>query len=468
MDNIFNKKFIFIFILIQPVLDLLTSFMVRGTDISLTIGIIARTLFVLYISAYIILSKNKSKETKIIKLTLISLFIYLFLFLLIAYNEKGMSMMISEVKGVIKTFYFPIVTMGMYLYSKDKELFIEDKTLIYVLLGYTTIIFISTITKTNFNSYRYGLGTVGWFYAANEIGAIIGILAPFTIAQVILGKYNVINMMATILCIFSIVYMGTKVPLLAFFALIVYVIMYIIIVKIFNKVCKKEKIDFNIKKAIIGIMVITIFSVILFYKSPSYVNIINQYGEMFNKILHETTNNNTNEIIKENNMEVSSTEKTESNSKDEGSENEESKNEESKNEVVNALLSNRTIYLIGVKENFANSNIINKLMGIGYFVQIEGEYSNKTIEIDYLDIFYRHGILGTSLYFLPLLIVFRKILSKIKLKKILDLEVYLCIFSILLGFGIASFAGHVFTAPAVSSILLFIIIKMNMRINSIE
>ena len=30
----------------------------------------------------------------------------------------------------------------------------------------------------------YGLGTVGWFFAANEIGSIIAILTPFTIINI--------------------------------------------------------------------------------------------------------------------------------------------------------------------------------------------------------------------------------------------------------------------------------------------
>ena len=45
MSNILEKKFFYLFIILQPILDLLTSFMSRNMDLPLTIGIIARSLF---------------------------------------------------------------------------------------------------------------------------------------------------------------------------------------------------------------------------------------------------------------------------------------------------------------------------------------------------------------------------------------------------------------------------------------
>ena len=48
MSNILEKKFFYLFIILQPILDLLTSFMSRNMDLPLTIGIIARSLFMVY------------------------------------------------------------------------------------------------------------------------------------------------------------------------------------------------------------------------------------------------------------------------------------------------------------------------------------------------------------------------------------------------------------------------------------
>ena len=52
MSNILEKKFFYLFIILQPILDLLTSFMSRNMDLPLTIGIIARSLFMVYMFMY--------------------------------------------------------------------------------------------------------------------------------------------------------------------------------------------------------------------------------------------------------------------------------------------------------------------------------------------------------------------------------------------------------------------------------
>ena len=111
----------------------------------------------------------------------------------------------------------------------------------YLLLGYTGVIFIATITGTYFRSYNeylYGLGTVGWFFAANEIGSIIAILTPFTIINIIENKLNIVNIISIILCILSSLYMGTKVPFIGFIGSLGILMVYIIFTYIFTKIKK--------------------------------------------------------------------------------------------------------------------------------------------------------------------------------------------------------------------------------------
>ena len=54
---------------------------------------------------------------------------------------------------------------------------VSDWLLVGVYCEYTVSIFLSAITNTSFGTYDYGKGYCGWFYAGNEVGAIISILA---------------------------------------------------------------------------------------------------------------------------------------------------------------------------------------------------------------------------------------------------------------------------------------------------
>ena len=184
MSNILEKKFFYLFIILQPILDLLTSFMSRNMDLPLTIGIIARSLFMVYMFMYaLFVYRPQGRIYKYSRWILIGIGVYIITFLGYTLLSKDTSI-ITEIKGVIKLFYFPIVLTGVFILNEKDSLEISNNFLMYLLLGYTGVIFIATITGTYFRSYNeylYGLGTVGWFFAANEIGSIIAILTPFTI-----------------------------------------------------------------------------------------------------------------------------------------------------------------------------------------------------------------------------------------------------------------------------------------------
>ncbi|MFK4998715.1 O-antigen ligase family protein [Bacillus sp. N9] len=65
------------------------------------------------------------------------------------------------------------------------------------------------------------------------------------------------------------------------------------------------------------------------------------------------------------------------------------------------MLSSRDISLDMHKEYYANAPSTQKLFGMGY----SGNYTKKPrmIEMDYFDIFFSTGIIGTILFFIPYL-----------------------------------------------------------------
>ena len=87
----------------------------------------------------------------------------------------------------------------------------------------------------------------------------------------------------------------------------------------------------------------------------------------------------------------------------------------------------------------------------------------KLVEIDYFDVFFCQGIVGTIIYIIPLATIAFISLKRFFAKFIINIKNHLLtltIYSVLIGLGIALMAGHVFTAPAVSTVLVLIILEL--------
>ena len=454
MSNILEKKFFYLFIILQPILDLLTSFMSRNMDLPLTIGIIARSLFMVYMFMYaLFVYRPQGRIYKYSRWILIGIGVYIITFLGYTLLSKDTSI-ITEIKGVIKLFYFPIVLTGVFILNEKDSLEISNNFLMYLLLGYTGVIFIATITGTYFRSYNeylYGLGTVGWFFAANEIGSIIAILTPFTIINIIENKLNIVNIISIILCILSSLYMGTKVPFIGFIGSLGILMVYIIFTYIFTKI-KKISTSLNYKKISIYVITIGIVFCGLFYKSPVYKNLMFNYGHIVHKIV---------QFIEGPKDENPATKPMDPNEEVVVVEPEEQEPEI--NDLVGSLLSNRTAVAEEIKNIYKKSSIVEKLVGLGHVIEIKsGISTDKTIEMDQLDIFYRHGIVGTILYFGQLIMLIGVIIKSLfrNARYLLDLDIITCMIAIFLGIAIAFSSGHVLTAPAVSIFIILSIIKL--------
>lgn len=470
MNFLLSSNLIVGFILIQPILDLVTSFAIRNTVLPITLGLVIRSLFMAYLCIYVLVTKsNNNKLIKYSKIALSMILIYIAFFLVFTIFNKDRSLILIEVKGIIKSFYFPIVLCGLFVYNQKDKINISNKLLVLTLMIYTSIIFISTVTNTYFNSYNSnGYGSVGWFYAANEIGSIMAILIPFTISSLANDTDRLLNALACAICIASTMFLGTKVPFLALGGTTVFIIIYYIILNIYNKFSNYYKINFNLKRIILMMYTILISMILIFPFSPLYKNIQRNYGDIIQRIVNNISHNKV-----EKNTQI-----------------EDNSDPVSKDEIVIAVLSKRTIYADIIKQKFNNSSWIDKLFGIGYNVEIRDEiytkntidskqlellqklgfiveindevYTQKTIELDQLDILYRHGILGFIVYFAQFLAIILLIAKQIifKRKYLLNLDIVIGIIDIVLALGIAFTAGHILTAPAVGFFLITSTIKL--------
>ena len=97
-------------------------------------------------------------------------------------------------------------------------------------------------------------------------------------------------------------------------------------------------------------------------------------------------------------------------------------------DLVGSLLSNRTAVAEEIKNIYKKSSIVEKLVGLGHVIEIKsGISTDKTIEMDQLDIFYRHGIVGTILYFGQLIMLIGVIIKSLfrNARYLLDLDLSL-------------------------------------------
>ena len=95
--NNFFDKFVYIFLLLSPVLDALTSLFIKKIDFSFSIGTVIRGIFLLLI---IIWLKNNYKNKKIL-----FLFVLYLLLAMMYYFGKYKSGVVLEVTNIFHIFY---------------------------------------------------------------------------------------------------------------------------------------------------------------------------------------------------------------------------------------------------------------------------------------------------------------------------------------------------------------------------
>ena len=119
MDFLLSSNLIVGFILIQPILDLVTSLAVRNMELPITLGLVIRSLFMVYLCIYVLVTKsNNNKLIKYSKIALSMILIYITFFLVFIIFSKDRSLILIEVKGIIKSFYLPIVLCGLFVYNQ--------------------------------------------------------------------------------------------------------------------------------------------------------------------------------------------------------------------------------------------------------------------------------------------------------------------------------------------------------------
>ena len=406
----FNTLLI-IFILLQPILDLITGFGIHIWKMDITIGIIIRMIFLLVI-LYSVMFVYKKKQNWLYYGILI---VYGLLYVLGIILFKDGVGLFSEIQGLCRVFYFPVLLIA--LYSIKDKIKISKMTLMVVLVTYLVCILVPNCLNLGFETYEITkAGTLGFFNSANEISGIISLLTPIMILIFVSSKKIIPAVIISCIYLYVILTIGTKTPLLSLGITIFFTYLWFI----YNAVkVKKYK---RIGISLIALVLFTIALILILPKTTFYKNI-------------ET---HLNYLKLDNVTEVFEDEKL----------------------VDHFIFSSRLKFMKERQQDYMDGNIYQKLFGIGY---LNNQKEAKAVEMDYFDIYYNHGIIGFILFFGMYGYFFYLIMKE---RRKLDFEQYMLYISILLSIFLSFFTGHIITAPAVSilvTVLLLMLVKQKKK-----
>ncbi|MBO4815555.1 MAG: O-antigen ligase family protein [Clostridia bacterium] len=439
-ENILKKltfeNILFVYIILQPIIDIITSLCVRNISPSLTLGMFIRSIFMVFLMIYTLVKVDKKSRYKILAYYGV-IAIYCIYFIVNSYLRYNSTMLFVQIKGLVKTFYYPITLASILILFKNTNFHISSKAIYISLILYVLPIVICKYFSIGYNTYQFkeNLGSIGLFYAGNEIAAIIAIIAPICFTRFILEEFNTLNFIVCIITVLAMLEIGTKVGFLAISSLLA-----LTLIISFIRFIKDKK----LYKHFISILSLVLITIMLLGNTSVGSNL------KIKPLISINAQSSTKSKSKKSNKTYA----------------------EEVKESPDILLSGRNDFYKKAKQNYVQSSTKYKLLGLGYISEEEGSIiETKLVEIDYFDVFFCHGIIGTIIYLIPLAIILFTLIKKFFKNFITNMQnvkLIFILYSILIAFGIALMAGHIFTAPAVSMFLILNLLELFIILNKKE
>lgn len=417
-----RDRFIFWLIILQPIIDLITSISNQFSGFPLSIGALSRALLMaflfIYISYYLIRKKQK------LLILFIASFTVILITMVVNVFFKENFAWFEEINFIIKTsYYLVMIYLSIILIENrilSKALILQSTKIVSLIIGVSY--WLAIITGTSINSYSYiNKGYSGWFYAANELSVIVLILLGIMIINLKYDK-RLTTWLAFIFMLSMLPMVGTKTAFFGGLFIVAITVIYLLFT--FNLKFWKDK------NCLIFLCLIIIF--ICFIPLSPITSNTKQLGP----------------VIEQKQPEKKQTTKVE-----------DPIEEERGSAFTKRLLSSRNVYFQDTKADFVNAGGLRKAFGLGY----AGDYKKeepKVIEMDFLDMFFSYGVIGTLFLLLPLLYVLKQIMATIFP---LNGEKILLIFTLGICFGIAFLAGHIVFAPSVITYIAILFILLGVE-----
>ncbi|GMR67590.1 O-antigen ligase family protein [Bacillus sp. MN7755] len=441
-DNYF-PHFLLLFIVFQPILDLLTSFSIYVLHMSATVGIVVRFAFMLLALGYLLLHHKQQGAKKYI--------LYLCLFGIVLAIGLVNNLMVKspvsfgeEVKFILKSVY-PIVLLFGYIIAlkelKNNE-FAFHKIITYFLYA-TLILSISIIvamaTGTDFPSYPNSkIGSRGWFFAGNDLSSIFAIMFPIVVLYSVhktTSFSKVYYWIPTVLAMYASIMIGTKVGYGAIVITLGIALFFLFIEYMMHRKKEGKGFTYLVNTVVAAVVLGGLF--VLTPQTPIAKNMsIHLQIYEYKKSVQDEKDRKEGKEVKE--------------------EEEHKQGELTDSEMKSLIYSDRDKFLKVYKQYYKEAPLSQKLFGMGY----AGNYTTKMklVEMDFHDLFFAFGIVGFLMYLLPLLYFGIKIFIRLitNFKKLFSVKHMLLASTLVLSLGIGFMSGHVLTAPAVS--IFFVVI----------
>ncbi|MED0960268.1 O-antigen ligase family protein [Bacillus paramycoides] len=455
------EHFLLFFIILQPVLDLLTSLSIILLKSNATVGILVRFL-IMAVGGIYILIQAKEKENRKFLIYLILLAVVLGIGFINNTLVKNPIVLGEEVKFVAKALYIYIM-LGSYilaLKSLKKTVNISDKvrnSIVYSTLIINAVMVISISTSTDFGSYEWmKVGSRGWFYAGNELGSILAIIFPIVVLysiQKTKSVKHVLYWIPSLLMIYSLIQVGTKVGMGSIGATLAAAIGIIVLQLLFDRKNPNKK-SLVLNAFIAVVLLAGVAGTFKMTPLAQNMGIHTNYLSEQNVAQQGQKEKEIKEKIKKEEKQHK-VEKPEEKAKIEAEVKKELEKEQKKENQENLIFSGRQVYEERHNQFFKEAPMSQKLLGMGYagnFKYNEQKQPDpKLIEMDFHDWFYDFGIIGFALLMIPFIYYGLRILLAFitRFKEIFNIKYGMISVSLVLALGIAYIAGHILTAPGV-------------------
>lgn len=421
-----------VFLLLQPVLDVLTNLLMNTFGINLSLGIIVRTLVMLGFMLFVFKEVFTNKDRPLLFHMCAVMFIVGMQFIATVLFKEGASFG-SEVTFVVKTIYPVVLMFALFYLIRSKEDMQRFSNVVMINgIVISAFILVPTWLNFSFDSYDHGLkGSLGFYSSGNEVSAILMFTYFFAVYTLFFRKKVLLPLIAVFLITWSSFYVGTKV---AIGAILVIAVLFTLAVFLFRiKDVKKWHALF--------LAVPFAFSLLFFNGIPAAQN-----SEMAEQ---QQADRNQKYETPELYYEADDVARIE----------EVVRLREKVNPIITKIVSSRDIYAIETYEDYERAHVMRKLFGLGYAGDYYDDVDVKIIEMDLIDYIFSYGIVGT-VYFIMVALLFLITLTKavFSTSGATRGKVLYATFAFLLAMAVSTLAGHIWFAPAVSIYLALMVI----------
>lgn len=419
--------------MVFPFLDILSSLSNRFLSIPISPGIAIKGILFFVFIYYILKSLPLLLNEKLLFKTYVFIAITIIVSFIINLLMKDPFSFVEEVMFTFKICYFFIVLIATHLWFKQN---LKRTKLYTYLVGsaivYNVFIWLPYYLGISFNAYKYNKeGTVGWFYSANELSAILACLFPIVailyFKQKDISKWLVTIGLLSFLPSFFVI--GTKVSFAIGF---VYSLLFALM--IVGQALTKKRTKYTFILAI-GFLFFTFYQ----FNSPAVSN-TEQHLAYEEPKVEEVEEGTEIKIIDPNVLVYP----------------------EPIHPLLNKILSDRDVYL-KLHWNYLNDNLDENeskgLYRVFYGMGYASDYSieAKQIEMDFFDLAFSYGLFFT----VALLILFGlyafKMLKNMKAVKSFAFRVFAFV-GMGIALGISFLTGHVIVSPSPSFYFAFLVI----------